>query len=247
VEIRICESNEDMARDAAEKAAELLRSALAAKESARFIAATGASQFTFLEHLARVRGIDWGRAVMFHLDEYVGLSASHPASFRKYLEERLIAKVHPGRAHLICGDAQDAQGECRRMGALISEAPVDVAFVGIGENGHLAFNDPPADFETEDPFIVVNLDEACRSQQVREGWFKTVDEVPTEAITMSIRQIMKSQSIVCSVPDKRKAKAVRDCLSEGAEVSPRCPASILKEHGRAYVFIDPEAASLLEE
>jgi len=247
VEISVCRSKEEMARRAAEKAAELLRSALAAKETARFIAATGASQFTFLEHLACARGIDWDRTAMFHLDEYIGLPESHPASFRKYLEERLIAKVHPGHVHLIRGEAQDTQGECRRLSGLISQAPIDVAFVGIGENGHLAFNDPPADFETDKPFIVVDLDEACRSQQVREGWFKTLDEVPRRAITMSIRRIMKSQSIVCTVPDKRKAKAVRDCLSERVEISPRRPASILKEHDRAYVFLDPEAASLLEE
>jgi len=247
VKVRVSPSKEDMGRAAAEKAAEILRSALAAKKIARFVAATGASQFGFLKHLSEMKGIDWGRTAMFHLDEYVGLPETHRASFRRYLKERVIGQVHPGEVHLIEGDAVDPEGECRRISALIAEAPIDVAFVGIGENGHLAFNDPPADFQTDEPFLVVELNEACRKQQVGEGWFDTVEDVPERAITMSIRQIMKSANIICTVPDKRKAEAVRSCLSDSAEISPVRPASILKEHARAFVFLDADAASLLRQ
>jgi len=247
VKVRVSPSKEDMGRAAAEKAAEILRSALATKKIARFVAATGASQFGFLKHLSEMKGIDWGRTAMFHLDEYVGLPETHRASFRRYLKERVIEQVHPGEVHLIEGDAVDPEGECRRISALITEAPIDVAFVGIGENGHLAFNDPPADFQTDEPFLVVELNEACRNQQVGEGWFDTVEDVPERAITMSIRQIMKSANIICTVPDKRKAEAVRSCLSDSAEVSPVRPASILKEHARAFVFLDADAASLLRQ
>lgn len=247
MKLRVLPDRQETGRAAAEMAAAILRSALVSQETARFVAATGASQFTFLDHLTRAEGIDWDRTVMFHLDEYVGLPESHPASFRKYLMERLVAKVHPGRVHLIQGDAEDAEKERRRVSRLISEEPINVAFVGIGENGHLAFNDPPADFETGEPFIVVKLNEACRRQQVGEGWFPTVGDVPERAITMSIGQIMKSETIICTVPDRRKAKAVRDCLSEGAPVSPMFPASILKEHRQAFVFLDPESSSLLDK
>ncbi len=246
MEIQVFDTKDEMGRAAAGRAAEILRAALAAKPAARFVAATGASQFDFLDHLTRAEGIGWARTVMFHLDEYVGIPPDHAASFRKYLRERLVDKVHPGSVHLIEGDAADAEGECRRLGEVISEEPVDVAFVGIGENGHLAFNDPPADFKTDVPFIVVNLNEACRKQQVGEGWFARVESVPKQAITMSIRQIMKAENIICTVPDRRKAEAVRDCLSAEASVSPMHPASILKGHERAFVFLDKEAALLLE-
>ncbi|HUT25196.1 MAG TPA: glucosamine-6-phosphate deaminase [Sumerlaeia bacterium] len=245
--IEIFATKDDMARAAAKKAAEMLRAALAAKDRARFIAATGASQFEFLEHLSAAPGIDWGRTVMFHLDEYVGLPETHPASFRKYLRERLIEKVHPGEVDLIQGDAADPHAESARVGELISQAPVDVAFVGIGENGHLAFNDPPADFDTNAPYIVVDLDEACRGQQVGEGWFSSLDEVPKQAISMSIAQIMKAEHVICTVPDVRKAEAVRDCLGPDAPVSNLHPASILKNHARVFVYLDAQAASLLEE
>jgi len=246
METLVFPTKEEMARAAAAKAAELLREALAARPTARFVAATGASQFEFLGHLTAAGGIDWGRTVMFHLDEYVGIAESHPASFRKYLRERLVDKVRPGTVHFLAGDAPDARAECRRVGERIAEVPIDAAFVGIGENGHLAFNDPPADFETDAPYLVVDLDDACRRQQVGEGWYGSLDEVPRQAISMSIRQIMKSRAIVCTVPDARKAVAVRDCLSPGAAVSPRQPASILRNHPRTFVYLDAAAASLLE-
>jgi glucosamine-6-phosphate deaminase len=192
----------------------------------------------------RAPGIDWPRAVFFHLDEYVGLPEAHPASFRRYLKERIVDRVHPGAFHFIDGEAQDPGAECRRVGAVLARHPVDAAFVGIGENGHLAFNDPPADFETGEPYIVVTLDEACRRQQLGEGWFARLEDVPARAISMSIRQILKSREVLCIVPDARKARAVRDCLQ--GPVSRDHPASILQRHPRTTVFLDAASAALLE-
>jgi glucosamine-6-phosphate deaminase len=240
--VEIYESKQEMATAAAERAAEIIRVAIAGRGEARVVAATGASQFEFLDELMKAE-VEWQQVVFFHLDEYVGLPESHPASFRKYLKERIDARVRPRAFHFIEGDSPDPQAECRRLAALISERPVDVAFVGIGENGHLAFNDPPADFETEEPYIVVNLDEACRRQQVGEGWFGGVSEVPSQAVSMSIRQILKARRIICVVPDARKARAVRDCLD--SEVSPQRPASALRPHEGAILYLDRESASLL--
>lgn len=229
---------------AAEQAAEAIRRAMAESGRARIIAATGASQFDFLQALTSKTEIDWQRVEMFHLDEYVGLPISHPASFRKYLLERLIEPTGMKNYHLLDGE-RDPAAVCREVGELISSAPIDVAFVGIGENGHLAFNDPPADFEIEDPYIVVNLDEACRRQQVGEGWFATIDDVPRQAISMSIKQIMKAREIVCVVPDARKAEAVRNCFER--EIGPDYPASILRRHEQTVVYLDEASASLLEK
>ena len=234
-----------MAKAAAEKAANILKTSLDKKPIVYFIAATGASQFEFLDHLCNIEGIEWNRTEMFHLDEYVGLSAKHPASFRNYLTTRLVERVHPRKAHLIEGDAIDISKECERINKLISSVKIDVAFVGIGENGHLAFNDPPADFDTTDPYIIVNLDQKCRQQQVGEGWFERIEKVPKKAISMSINEIMRAENIICTCPDKRKAKAVLNCLSDKAVVSPQYPASILKNHDSAYSFLDEESASLL--
>jgi len=230
---------------AADKGAEILRQAIAVRGRASFIVATGASQFDFLRSLAQKEGIDWGLTTMYHLDEYIGFSADHPASFRRYLKERLVDVVRPGKVHFIQGEAADAAAECRRLNEIISQDKVDAAFVGIGENGHLAFNDPPADFETEMPYIIVQLDEACRRQQFGEGWFASLEEVPTTAISMSIKQIMKSGSIICTVPDARKAIAVKQCF-EG-EISPLHPASILRKHPNAYIYLDEPAASQLSQ
>jgi 6-phosphogluconolactonase/glucosamine-6-phosphate isomerase/deaminase/photosystem II stability/assembly factor-like uncharacterized protein len=243
VEIRIFETKAEMAEAAAERAAAAIREAIAARDRAHVIAATGASQFEFLEALAKASGIAWEKVAFFHLDEYVGLPGSHPASFRRYLKERIGLRVHPGAFHFIAGDAADPRAECRRVGEILARHPIDVAFVGIGENGHLAFNDPPADFEAEEPYLVVRLDEACRRQQMGEGWFRRLEDVPAEAISMSIRQILKSREIVCVVPDERKARAVAECL-EGP-VSPLRPASILKTHPCATVYLDRSSASLL--
>jgi glucosamine-6-phosphate deaminase len=240
--IKIFNEKKSLGKAAAVVAAEVLKSRIATQGRARIIAATGASQFTFLEALTTMPGIDWSKVDMFHLDEYVGLSITHAASFRKYLLERLINRVGIKNYNLLDGEV-DVDGICERIGMLISKSPIDVAFVGIGENGHLAFNDPPADFQTEKPYIVVDLDEACRRQQVGEGWFKNLDEVPKQAISMSIRQIMKAEKILCIVPDLRKALAVKNCL-EGS-VTPDAPASILQKHPDVTVFLDTDSASLL--
>ena len=227
---------------AAGRAASAITAAIEARGRARIIAATGASQFTFLEALVARPEIDWSRVEMFHLDEYIGLPATHPASFRNYLLERLIGPTGMTRVHLLDGE-RDPSAVCREAGAAISAAPIDVAFVGIGENGHLAFNDPPADFDTRDPYLIVALDEACRRQQVGEGWFASFDEVPSRAISMSCRQILAASEILVIVPDARKADAVRGAC-EGP-VTPLVPASILQEHPSVTVFLDPPAASQL--
>ncbi len=244
MQISVLPTTDEMAQAAAAQAAALLKDAIAQKGRATFVAATGASQFKFLNILTSTSDIDWARTAMFHLDEYVGLPETHLASFRRYLRERLIGRVHPGTVHLIQGDAPDPQAECRRLNRLIASHEVDVAFVGIGENGHLAFNDPPADFEVEDPYILVELDEACRRQQVGEGWFASLEEVPRRAISMSIKQIMRSRAIICTVPDLRKARAVHDCFT--GDITPLHPASILRQHERAYIFLDADAASMLQ-
>ncbi len=239
----IFENKQLLGATAASDAAALIGAALHAKGSARIIAATGASQFDFLNCLTGYRGLDWQRVTMFHLDEYVGLDANHPASFRRYLRERLVSKVGMGTCHYLNPEG-DPLAECRRVGSLLQEAPVDVAFVGIGENGHLAFNDPPADFETEESYILVKLDSQCRAQQLGEGWFPSIDYVPTQAVSMSIRQIMKARAILCIVPEGRKARAVRATLHE--PVAPMVPASILRTHPNTTLYLDQDSASLLD-
>jgi glucosamine-6-phosphate deaminase len=240
----IYKTKEEMGAAAAASAAEAIRGAIKNKGRANIILATGTSQIEMLKNLVTTDRIDWSKATMFHLDEYIGLGAGHPASFRKFLKERFVDKV-PGlkAVHFVNGDADDPQDECQRVGDIIAANPIDAALVGIGENGHLAFNDPPADFETEEPYIIVELDERCRKQQLGEGWFDTLEEVPKQAISMSIRQIMKSGCLIVTVPDKRKAEAVRNAL-EG-QVTPMCPSSILQEHKNCKIFLGAEAASLL--
>ena len=225
-------------------AAESLRRILDGSSKARIIVATGASQLDFLECLTATPGIDWQRVEMFHLDEYIGIPATHPASFRKYLSERFIQKTGIRRYHLLDGEQEPAD-VIRLVGRELQSAPVDIAFVGIGENGHLAFNDPPADFETEQPYLVVNLDEVCRWQQVREGWFGDISEVPKRAISMSVKQILKAHEIITIVPGSRKSSAVKACL-EG-EISPMAPASVLRTHSNTTIYLDTESASLLTE
>ena len=245
MKIEVFKTKAECGAAAADRGAEILRQAIAVKGRASFIVATGASQNDFLKALTLKDGIEWQNTAMYHLDEYIGFTEEHPASFRRYLKERLVDVVQPGAVHFILGEAADPAAECRRMNDIISQDSIDVAFVGIGENGHLAFNDPPADFDTELPYIIVDLDEACRQQQFGEGWFASLEEVPTTAISMSIQQIMKSETIICTVPDARKARAVKQCF-EG-DVSPLHPASILRKHPRAYVFLDEPAASLLSQ
>lgn len=239
----IYNTKQEMGAAAAANAAKAIKQAIEENGEANIILATGTSQFETIKNLTN-SGIDFSKVTMFHLDEYIGLPADHPASFRKYLKERFVDKVPTLKAvHFVEGDADNPQQECRRLGDIITKHPIDVALIGIGENGHLAFNDPPADFETEEPYIIVELDEKCRAQQMGEGWFKTLEQVPRRAISMSIKQIMKSTCLIVSVPEKRKAEAVKNAI-EG-QVKNMCPASILQTHPNCKIFLDSDAASLL--
>ena len=240
--IKIYDDKISLGHAAAEQAAVSLRNAIEGRGGARIIAATGASQFEFLDALTAMPKIEWRRVEMFHLDEYIGLPVSHPASFRKYLRERLINKTGTTKYHFLDGDG-DAQHSVAKVGRELQRAPVDLAFVGIGENAHLAFNDPPADFEIDDPYLVVQLDQTCRQQQVNEGWFGNVAEVPTQAISMSVSQILRSREIIVVVPAERKAQAVKHSL-EG-EITPMVPASILRRHPNATIYLDKDSAALL--
>jgi glucosamine-6-phosphate deaminase len=242
-DVRVLPDKKTLGATAAAEAAALLRDTIARKGGANVVAATGAAQFEFLAALTAAPGIDWKKTVFFHLDEYVGLPDTHPASFRRFLRERIVERVHPGTFHYIEGDAADPAAECRRLGELIRRHPIDVSFVGIGENGHLAFNDPPADFDTQEPYLVVELDEACRRQQLGEGWFPTFDDVPRQAISMSIAQVLRTDRILCIVPDARKARAVKASLQGG--VSPLRPASALQKHAATTIYLDPDSAALL--
>jgi glucosamine-6-phosphate deaminase len=245
MKIHLSNNAVDLGNVAGLRAAELIKKAIELKGFASVILATGTSQFEVIQQLLRDPAIAWDRVQMFHLDEYIGLPITHKASFRRYLIERFINLVpNLKSSHLIDGEL-DPETECNRLGALIRQNPIDLAFVGIGENGHLAFNDPPADFDTESPYIVVNLDEGCRAQQFGEGWFDTMEDVPKKAISMSIKQIMKSKHIVCTVPDERKSQAVADCLT--GEVSNLFPASILQNHPNVDIYLDLDAASRLPE
>jgi glucosamine-6-phosphate deaminase len=231
-----------MGAEAARQAADLLQQAINTRGEANLILATGASQFEMLHNLVR-SNLNWSKITAFHLDEYIGLPASHPASFRYYLQERFVSQVADLRQfHYVNGET-DPQHECQRLGELIHRVNIDVACIGIGENGHIAFNDPPADFETRQPYIIVNLDSACRQQQVGEGWFASLAEVPSQAISMSIHQIMKSGAIICTVPDARKAVAVKKTVED--PVTDQVPASILQTHSRCWLFLDKAAAARL--
>jgi glucosamine-6-phosphate deaminase len=240
--IKVFDSKVEMARDAANRAADTIREAISERGEARIIAATGASQFEFLDALTKISDIDWKRVEMFHLDEYVGVSGQAPASFCKYLRERLIDKVGLEKYHLLDGTQAPAT-VIEQVSAEIRKAPIDIAFVGVGENGHLAFNDPPADFDTEEAYMVVNLDEACRKQQLGEGWFSTLADVPRQAISMTIKQIMKAKQILCIAPDARKANAIKVCFN--GEVSAAAPASILQQHSDTILYLDRDSAALL--
>ena len=231
-----------MARAAAEQAAAAIRRAIGERRKARIVAATAASQKEFLENLVESEGIDWSRVEAFHLDEYIGLAITHPGSFRKMLLEQLIHKTGISDYHLLHGDG-DVANVVREAGVAISSAPIDIAFLGVGENGHLAFNDPPADFETEEPYLAVKLDDACRQQQVGEAWFADISQVPQQAISMSVRQILKAKELLAVVPGPKKADAIKVCFNGG--ITPMAPASILRTHPNATVYLDRESAALL--
>jgi glucosamine-6-phosphate deaminase len=233
-----------LGKAAAEQAAVAIRRAIEERSQARIIAATAASQLEFLDALTKAPGIDWSKVEAFHLDEYIGLPVTHPGSFRKMLLEQVVGKTGITSYHLLDGDAVDPMEVLRRAGKELASKPVDIAFLGIGENGHIAFNDPPADFETEQPYIVVNLDEACRQQQVGEAWFADISQVPKRAISMSVRQILKAREILAVVPGARKAQAVKTCFERA--ISPMAPASILRTHPNATVYLDKDSAALLD-
>jgi glucosamine-6-phosphate deaminase len=233
---------EALAKTAAEYAATRMRDLLKQQQTLRLVAATGASQLKFLAELTAAEGIDWKRVELFHLDEYIGVGRDHPASFAGYIEERIVRKAGIPVFHLLDG-LRDPHAVIAEASELIRQKPVDLAFVGIGENAHLAFNDPPADFAVEDPYLIVELDEACRRQQVGEGWFPTFNDVPKQAISMSVKQIMSSRSIICVVPDERKAEAVRASLL--GDVTPQVPASILQQHPDVRFFLDNASAKFL--
>ena len=245
MEVQIFQDKNSLGRAAAARGAAYIREALEKNGRANIIVATGASQFEMLSALTKEPGIDWSKVNIFHLDEYIGLPEDHPAGFRKYIRERFIAHlpVKPASFHPVNGSDPDPERVCAELGKEIAACPIDVAFVGIGENGHLAFNDPPADFDTEKEYLVITLDEVCRRQQLGEGWFPTFDDVPKQAISMGIRQIMKSAAIINTVPDLRKAKAVKGAL-EGP-VSNLCPASVLQTHKDCHTYLDKDSASLL--
>jgi glucosamine-6-phosphate deaminase len=248
--VQIYSTRQELGNAAAQHGADAIRKSISETGQANIVLATGLSQIEMLDALTR-EAIDWSRVRAFHLDEYIGLSSSHSASFRRYLKERFVERVGGiGEFHYIGGEdstlgacAVSPEEECARLGNIIQREQIDVAFIGIGENGHIAFNDPPADFTTKEPYIVVDLNEECRKQQMGEGWFSSIDEVPHTAVTMSISQVLNGKLLIVSVPDVRKAEAVR-CTVEG-EINPLCPASVLQRHPNCIVFLDSDSSSLI--
>ena len=244
MEVTIKRDPLELGQFAGQLAAEQIRTAIDENGQANILLATGASQLETLNRLVKANEVDWTKVVMFHLDEYIGMSASHPASFSRYLKERFLDKVGPIKAGYLIDGMEEPGKECERLNKLIVQYPIDVALVGIGENGHLAFNDPPADFDTRIPYLVVQLDHRCRQQQLAEGWFDALADVPAQAISMSVQQILAARYIICSVPGERKALAVQQCLEN--PVSNQYPASILQGHQHCSCFLDSSSAQLLQ-
>ncbi|MDG5788595.1 6-phosphogluconolactonase [Evansella sp. AB-P1] len=244
MEIVTCKDALELGIRSAEKCSQVIKEAINKKGTARIVLSTGKSQFETLKALV-AHDIEWNKVEMFHLDEYVYLSEEHPASFRKYLKERFTNIVSLKRSYFVDGEG-DLQDTISFLNEEITKEPIDLAIVGIGENSHIAFNDPPADFDTKHPFIIVNLDEACKNQQVREGWFSSIEEVPTQAISMSVHQILKSKCIVSPVPYVTKAKAIKATL-ESDKVSNEIPATALKKHQNVFLYLDNDSASLINE
>ena len=241
LKVKIFDNEASAGEASAQFVYEQLNEVIQSKGAANLILATGASQFAFLDALQKLP-IEWKKITVFHLDEYKGLPETHPASFRKYLKERILNKVIPGKVYYINGDAENVDDEVERYEKLLREHPVDVACIGIGENGHIAFNDPAvADFNDPKLVKVVQLDEACRRQQLGEGWFPTFEDVPNQALSLTITAIMNCSVINCMVPDKRKARAVYNTLN--SEISTDCPATILRKHPNTVLFLDQGSAS----
>ena len=245
MDVRTFKTKDELGAEAASSGADKIRESLAERSEVCIVMASAASQFEVVEALAREVEMEWGRITLFHLDEYIGIGPDHPASFSRFLRERFIDRLPcPLKAFHAIGGENDPHMECARVGGLLAAADPVVAFIGIGENGHIAFNDPPADFVTSAPYLVVELDGICRQQQVGEGWFPDLDAVPTHAISMSVQQILKAERIICSVPDERKADAVRKTI--GGEVNPEVAATILQNHGDCTLYLDEPAASLIQ-
>jgi len=241
--VSILESNEQLGAKAADHFSELLKTVVREQDRADIILATGNSQLTFISALRVERELPWDRVAVFHMDEYLGMSEQHPASFARYIRERLVNFVHPAAFYPIFGNSNDVNMEMRRYADLLRNRPPDICALGIGENGHLAFNDPPADFDTKEVMKIVNLDYKCRMQQVNEGHFQTIDDVPRQAFTLTIPTLLSAKHVLAVVPEARKASAVKSAL-EGP-VTPRCPASILRTKSNVMMYLDRESASLL--
>ena len=242
--VNVYQSKQDTSEAAALEAVTLLRGALAKRGAARMIVGTGNSQDDLVHALVQAPGVDWSRMEVFHMDEYVGMSAEHPASFRRWLKTHLVDIVHPGKAHYLQGDAADLSQECERYAALLHSAPIDICFIGFGENGHIAFNDPGvADFH--DPFAVkrVTMDELCRRQQVGEGHFPTLEAMPKEALTLTCPELLRAEHLICTVPDLRKAEAVKNALT--GPITEACPSSLVRTHPAVAIYLDADSASLL--
>lgn len=239
MQIHILENSDQLGLEAAREAANELNSIIQSQGTARIALSTGASQFDFLQHFIKMN-IEWDKIEMFHLDEYIALSEAHPASFRKYLKERFLEHVPVKKYHLVDGEG-NAEETVRRLNEEIGKAPIDLALIGIGENAHIAFNDPPADFDKQESYHIVNLNDSCKQQQVGEGWFATLADVPNQAISMSVKQIMRSRRIISCVPRKAKANAIEMTLRQ--QVNPSCPATMLKKHDNWKLYLDKESAS----
>ncbi len=244
MKIVISNTKQELGKVAAQRGAILIRKAIEKEGEANIIVATGASQFEMLTELVK-EDVDWTKVTGFHLDEYIGMADTHKASFRKYLKERFVDLVPVKKFYYVKGDAENPLEECNRLNKIISGMQIHVAFVGLGENAHLAFNDPPADFDREEAYFVANLDKTCREQQLGEGWFPSLEDVPKQAISMSVKQVLKSETIIASVPDSRKAIAVRNSVE--SEISPMVPGTVLKLHSKTWLYLDKESASLLRE
>ena len=241
MEIRICKDRYELGKSAAKHVAQVLREVIAEKGTARIVLSTGASQFDTIEALTKEPGIKWDCVEMFHLDEYVNLPVTHPASFRKYLQERFVDKVAPLKAvHFVDGTKECIEGLTKEL----RSAPIDIGLSGIGENGHIAFNDPPADFDTKEAYIIVNLDEKCKKQQMGEGWFATMDDVPKQALTMGMGPIFKARKIILLANGANKAEAIKQTLA--GKVSTLCPSTLLMLHPDVTVICDEEAYSLVK-
>ena len=243
VKLQICDDAKTLGQKAAEQAGEILRNKIKENGKARIVLSTGQSQFEFFESFIQ-QPVDWSKVEMFHLDEYVGLSELHPASFRKYLKERFVEKVTLGKVCFVSGEG-DVAVQTAQLNQVISSEPIDLGLIGIGENAHIAFNDPPANFDIDDPYLVVDLDDDCKQQQVREGWFPSIDDVPKQAITMSVKQILKCETILSCVPHQVKAEAVRKTLTE--PITNQIPATILRTHSNWTLFLDRDSGSLIDE